>query len=145
LAVILLATLFRDDAYLNLGLPWLDRVFHAGAAVPPGAFAVKLLLTAVTVGFGFKGGEVTPHFVVGALLGAALAPLLGLPPAFLAAVGLVAVFAAASNTPIASTLMGLELFGPGFAGPLAVACFLAYVLAGHRGIYGGHRIHTPKA
>ena len=143
-AVVVLAWVWRDPGYLNLGLPWLPRVFEGTGAVPPWAFAVKLGFTVVTVGFGFKGGEVTPLFVIGALLGCALAPLLGLPAPFIAAVGFIAVFAAASNTPIASTFMGIELFGTGFAGPLVLTSFLAYVLVGHRGIYGGGRIHTSK-
>ena len=143
-AVLLLAMVWRDPGYLNLGLPWLPRVFEGAGAVPPWAFAVKLGFTVVTVGFGFKGGEVTPLFVIGALLGAAMAPILGVPVPFLAAVGFIAVFAAASNTPIASTFMGIELFGAGLAGPLALTSFLAYVLVGHRGIYGGNRIHTSK-
>lgn len=136
LAVGALYLAFREDGYLNLGLPFLERLFQAGAAPAPWAFALKLLFTAVTVGFGFKGGEVTPLFVIGALLGAALAPLLGWPVAFGAALGLAGLFAAASNTPLASLLLGLELFGAGFAAPLAVLCFLAFVLAGHPGIYG---------
>ena len=105
---------------------------------------MKLLFTAVTVGFGYKGGEVTPLLVIGALLGAALAPWLGLPVPFLGAVGYIAVFAAASKTPLASTLMGIELFGTGFLGPIVITCFLAYVLVGHRGIYGSHRLHPPR-
>ncbi len=144
LAVIALALAFRSTDYLNLGTIWLPRVFEGTGPVPSWAFGAKFLFTVVTLGFGFKGGEVTPLFVIGALLGATLAPALGLPVPFLAAVGFIAVFAAASNTPIASTLMGIELFGSGFAGPLVITCFLAYVLVGHRGIYGGHRIHTPK-
>ncbi|HJU82697.1 MAG TPA: chloride channel protein [Holophagaceae bacterium] len=144
LAVILLFSLLRDQGYLNLGLPFLDRVFAQQAPVAPWAFAAKLVLTAVTVGFGFKGGEVTPIFVMGTLLGAALAPALHLPPTFLAAVGFITLFAAASNTPIASLAMGIELFGAAFAAPLALTGFLAYVLVGHRGIYGGHRVHTAK-
>ncbi len=142
-AVIALFFCFREDGYLNLGLPFLDEVFHRGAAVP-WAFAGKLLLTTVTVGFGFKGGEVTPLFVIGALLGGALAPAFHVPAPFLAAVGFIALFAAASNTPLASLVMGIELFGAGFAGPLALACFLAYALVGHRGIYGGVRLHPPN-
>jgi H+/Cl- antiporter ClcA len=142
--IVALALAFRTTDYLNLGTIWLPRVFEGTSAVPPWAFAAKFLLTAVTLGFGFKGGEVTPLFVIGALLGAALAPALGLPVPFIAAVGFIAVFAAASNTPIASTLMGIELFGAGFIGPIVITCFLAYVLVGHRGIYGGHRIHTSK-
>ncbi len=143
-AVILLALAFGTPDYLNLGTVWLPRVFEGAGTVPPWAFAAKLLFTVVTLGFGFKGGEVTPLFVVGALLGTALAPALGLPAPFLAAVGFIAVFAAASNTPIASTLMGVELFGGAFAGPLVITSFLAYILVGHRGIYGGARVGTRK-
>ncbi|MDP2876472.1 MAG: chloride channel protein [Holophaga sp.] len=144
LAVIALAAVFRSTDFLNLGTIWLPRVFEGSAPIPPWAFAAKFLFTVVTLGFGFKGGEVTPLFVIGALLGAALAPILGLPIPFVAAVGFIAMFAAASNTPIASTLMGIELFGGGFAGPLVITCFLAYILVGHRGIYGGHRVQTAK-
>lgn len=144
LVVIALALLFRTTDYLNLGVIWLPRVFEGAGTVPPWAFAAKFLFTVLTLAFGFKGGEVTPLFVIGALLGASLAPILGLPVPFLGAVGFIAIFAAASNTPLASTLMGIELFGSGFAGPLVITCFLAYVLVGHRGIYGGHRVHTPK-
>lgn len=144
LAILLLALLFRSTEYLNLGTVWLPRVFEGTALVPSWAFAAKFLFTVVTLGFGFKGGEVTPLFVIGALLGAALAPALGLPVPFIAAIGFIGVFAAASNTPIASTFMGIELFGGGFAGPLVITCFLANILVGHRGIYGGHRIHTSK-
>lgn len=144
LAVIALVLLFRTTDFLNLGTVWLPRVLEGTGPVPPWAFAAKFLFTVVTLGFGFKGGEVTPLFVIGALLGSALAPALDLPVPFAAAVGFIALFAAASNTPIASTLMGIELFGSGFAGPLVITCFLAYVLVGHRGIYGGHRVHTPK-
>lgn len=144
LAVILLALAFRSTDFLNLGTVWLPRVFEGNAPVPSWAFAAKFLFTAVTLGFGFKGGEVTPLFVIGALLGAALAPWLGLPVPFIAAVGFIALFAAASNTPIASTLMGIELFGAGFTGPLVITGFLAYILVGHRGIYGADRIQTSK-
>lgn len=143
-AVILLVLAFRTPDYLNLGTVWLPRVFDGTGPVPSWAFAAKFLFTVTTLGFGFKGGEVTPLFVIGALLGTTLAPALGLPVPFIAAVGFIAVFAAASNTPIASTLMGIELFGGGFAGPLVITSFLAYILVGHRGIYGGHRIHTHK-
>jgi H+/Cl- antiporter ClcA len=144
LAIILVALVFRSTDYLNLGTNWLPKVFEHAGSVPSWAFAAKFLFTAITLGFGFKGGEVTPLFVIGALLGTALAPLFGLPAPFIAAVGFIAVFAAASNTPLASVMMGVELFGSGFIGPLAITCFLAYVLVGHRGIYGGHRVHTSK-
>ncbi len=144
LALIAFTLALRTTDYLNLGTLWLPRVFEGTAPVPPWAFALKFLFTALTLGFGFKGGEVTPLFVIGALLGTALAPLLGLPVPFLAAVGFIALFASASNTPLAALAMGVELFGTGYLAPLMITGFLAYVLVGHRGIYGGHRIHTPK-
>lgn len=71
-------------------------------------------------------------------------PCLRLPIPSIDAVGFIAVFTAASNTPLASIMMGVELFGSGYIGPLAVTCALAYILVGHRGIYGGHRVHTSK-
>ena len=144
LAVMALTLAFRSTDYLNLGTIWLPKVFEGTGPVPFWAFAAKFLFTAITLGFGFKGGEVTPLLVIGSLLGAALAPAFGLPVPFIAAVGFIAVFAAASNTPIASTLMGIELFGAAFMGPFVITSFLAYVLVGHRGIYGRHRVHTPK-
>lgn len=112
----------------------------------------KILFTAVTLGCGFKGGEVTPLFFVGAALGNAVARLLGAPVDLLAGLGFVAVFAGATNTPLACTIMGLELFLPGSDGLfesgfgiyLATACFTSYLFSGHSGIYLAQRIGTPK-
>jgi H+/Cl- antiporter ClcA len=112
----------------------------------------KILFTAVTVGSGFKGGEVTPLFFIGAALGNSMARLMGAPVDLFAALGFVAVFAGATNTPLACTIMGIELFAAGqadllrsgFVVYLAVACFLSYLLSGHSGIYRSQRIGTPK-
>ena len=113
----------------------------AGGQVATWAFACKLLFTAVTLGSGFVGGEVTPLFVIGATLGSALAAPLGVPPELMASLGFVAVFAGASNTPLACTIMGVELFGSGAVPYFAVACVLSYVFSGHGGIYSTQR-HT---
>jgi len=142
LAVVGLATLFGRD-YLGLSLPLIDRALD-GAQLSFAVFALKLLFTAVTLGSGFPGGEVTPLFVMGSSLGAALAGPLHLPVPVLAAVGMVAVFAGASNTPLACTLLGVELFGSGLLVPLAVGCVTAYVCSGHRGIYPAQRIAAAK-
>lgn len=104
----------------------------------------KLLFTAITLGCGFKGGEVTPLFFIGGALGHALAGPLGLPVDLAAGLGFIAVFAGASNTPLACTLMGIELFGADHAVLFAVACFAAYACSGHGGIYGAQRIGTRK-
>jgi H+/Cl- antiporter ClcA len=103
----------------------------------------KLLFTAVTVGSGFKGGEVTPLFFVGAALGNVLGSALSMSPGILAAIGFVAVFAGAARTPLACTLMAIEVFGPanpgvisvGFIFPTVVCCVVAAKFSGHRRIY----------
>lgn len=129
-----LLCIWVDPLHLNLGTEWLPRVFIAGS-IPTAAFAVKLFLTAWCLGWGFKGGEVTPLFVSGALLGCAAAPLLGLPGTGLAAVGFVALFATASHTPLAGLLLGVELFGAAFAAPVLLVGGLAYALVGQRSLY----------
>ncbi|CAN5292681.1 voltage-gated chloride channel family protein [soil metagenome] len=104
----------------------------------------KLLLTAITLGMGFKGGEVTPLFFIGATLGNTLAIISGAPVDLLAGLGFIAVFAAATNTPLACTLMGIELFGSENVIYYAVACFTAYYFSGHSGIYKSQRIAVTK-
>ncbi len=149
-AVILLFHLCGRADYLGLGV-WspdpqavsLVSLFSS-PEIHPWSWAWKFVFTAVTVSTGFKGGEVTPLFFIGAALGNALAGLMGAPPGLFAALGFVAVFAGASNTPLACTLMGIELFGSGYALPLALACFVAFLCSGHTGIYLSQRIGLSK-
>jgi H+/Cl- antiporter ClcA len=148
--VIALAWLLGTRDYLGLGVtnPDPDAVsittaFQAGGA-RPWSWLWKIIFTAVTLGAGFKGGEVTPLFFIGATLGNTLAVLGGAPVDYLAALGFVAVFAGATNTPIACTVMAVELFGGGIVVHAAVACVLAYLCSGHTGIYLAQRIDTPK-
>ena len=122
----------RDYNGLSIGL--IERSFHRGESVPY-AFAVKLILTAITLGAGLKGGEVTPLFCIGSTLGAAIATATHQDTALFASLGFVAVFAGAACTPLACTIMGIELFGAHLAIPLAIACGLAHVLSGSRSIY----------
>jgi H+/Cl- antiporter ClcA len=98
----------------------------------------------VTLAAGFKGGEVTPLFFIGATLGNTLAAVLGAPVDLFAGLGFIAVFAGATNTPLACTLMGIELFGSHYAVYFAVACFVAYYSSGHSGIYGAQRLGDGK-
>ena len=142
--IIALTSMLGTRAYLGLSLPLIAQSFTPHG-VFIGAFALKMLFTAVTLGTGFKGGEVTPLFCIGATLGAAFAHLTGQPTAFFAALGFVAVFAGAANTPLACMIMGIEMFGAPMAVPLAAACIISYVLSGHRGIYLSQRIDTSKA
>lgn len=104
----------------------------------------KLIYTSVTLGTGFKGGEVTPLFYIGATLGNTLADILNAPVSLFAALGFIAVFAGATNTPLACTLMGIELFGGEYALFFAVACFTAYFFSGEQGIYSAQRTDTEK-
>ncbi len=108
------------------------------------AWALKILFTVVSLSAGFKGGEVTPLFFIGAALGNALAGVLGAPVDLFAALGFVAIFAGATNTPLACTIMGIELFGATHTVYIAVACFVAYLCSGHSGIYLSQRIAVPK-
>ena len=104
----------------------------------------KLIYTSITLGTGFKGGEVTPLFYIGATLGNTLADILNAPVSLFAALGFIAVFAGATNTPLACTLMGIELFGGEYALLFAVACFIAYFFSGEQGIYSAQRTDTAK-
>lgn len=142
LVVVALTLAFGLQEYSGLSLGLLSRTFTS-SEIPFYAFLIKILLTSVTLGTGFKGGEVTPLFVIGATLGHALATMTGQPPAVFAALGFVAVFAGAANTPLASTIMGIELFGSQLAIPLALACVISFVLSGRRGIYGSQQAEHP--
>lgn len=152
-AVVALWQLVGTSDYLGLGVPTIVRAF-SDAELPRSAFALKLLFTAITIGAGFLGGEVTPLFFVGAALGNVLARLLGLPLELGAGVGLAAVFAAASNAPLALSIMAVELLGAAVFPHAVIVCVLAYLLTGHRGIYpaqrllawkGGPRLEAPRA
>ena len=128
--------------YIGLGIPTIQESFSVreGGHV----WLLKLLLTALTLGAGFKGGEVTPLFFIGAALGSALSGVMGLPVSLLAGMGLVAVFAGAANTPIASSLMAMELFGVEAGAYAAIACVFSYLFSGHAGIYAGQRVAMQK-
>jgi H+/Cl- antiporter ClcA len=128
--------------YIGLGIPTIVSAFDD--RLPPWDFAAKIGFTALTLGAGFKGGEVTPLFYIGATLGNAIAPLLVLPAPLLAGMGFVGVFAGAANTPIASTLMAIELFGSSVGSYAGIACIVSYLCSGHTGIYRAQRVGVSK-
>jgi len=143
-AIILMTLVVGNQDYNGLGIPLIKQSFHPGQ-VAIFAFALKILFTSVTLGFGFKGGEVTPLFCIGATLGAAFAQVTHQDPALYAALGFVAVFAGAANTPLACMIMGVELFGGHLIVPLCISCILTYILSGHRGIYMSQLVHQAKS
>ncbi len=142
--VVLLWQLLGTSDYLGLGVPTIVRSF-SDPELPQYAFAAKLIFTAITLGAGFLGGEVTPLFFVGAALGNVLAGLLGLPLELGAGVGLAAVFAASSNTPLALSIMAMELLGGNVFPHVVIVCVLAYLLTGHRSIYPSQRLLHGKS
>ncbi len=142
--VVVLVFVFGFGRYVGLGTGILKESFVT--RVFPWDFAGKLLLTAITLGFGFKGGEVTPLFFIGATLGNVLGALPGSPlsSATLAGIGFVAVFAGAANTPLACTVLAMEIFGASMGPFAAVGCVVSYLFSGDAGIYHSQRIGVPK-
>jgi H+/Cl- antiporter ClcA len=128
--------------YIGLGIPTILESFTI--QLPPYDFAVKIVFTALTLGAAFKGGEVTPLFFIGATLGNALSYFIPLPMGLLAAMGFVAVFAGAANTPLACIFMAIEFFGSECGVYVAIACVTAYFFSGHRGIYSSQRVGQAK-
>lgn len=128
--------------YIGLGVPTIVESFVVQQNWYD--FLVKILFTTFTIGVGFKGGEVTPLFFIGATLGSALFGIIPLPMGLLAGLGFVAVFSGATNTPIACTLMGIELFGIESGVFIGIACVVAYLFSGHTGIYTSQIVGSPK-
>lgn len=143
LAVVGMWKLVGTGDYLGLGVPTIQRAF-LDPGLPGGAFALKLVFTAVTLGAGFLGGEVTPLFFVGATLGNVLGRLLGIPLPLAAGVCMAALFGAAANTPLALSVMAVELLGANVFPHVVVVSVVAYLLTGHRGIYPAQRIARLK-
>ncbi|MBW4437183.1 MAG: chloride channel protein [Pleurocapsa minor GSE-CHR-MK-17-07R] len=143
LVIIALTLLLGTHDYLGLSIPLIGDALD-GTGVLPLAFLAKLVFTAICLGSGFVGGEVTPLFVMGATLGYTLGGVLGVDTTLMAAAGFVAVFAAASNTPLTCVVLGMELFGGGALAYILIACVVAYVSSGHRSIYASQLVGTPK-
>lgn len=134
--------LMGTTKYIGLGIPVIISAFSED--LNSYDFLLKILFTTFTIGAGFKGGEVTPLFFIGATLGNALVWFVPLPVALLAGMGFAAVFSGASNTPIACTLMGIELFGIESAIFIGIACLISYFFSGHTGIYTSQMQQGPK-
>ena len=142
-AIVALSLLLGTDDYNGAGMAVITRAIEEGSARPD-AFAWKLLFTAITLGAGYKGGEVVPCFFVGATFGCVFGSLLGIPAGFAAAIGLVAVFCGAVNCPLASILLSVELFGSTELLYFAIACGVAYMLSGYFGLYSSQKIMYSK-
>jgi H+/Cl- antiporter ClcA len=138
-AVVVLAWLLvGTDRYLGLGMPTILQAVH-GAELPFATFALKALFTAVTVGVGFMGGEVTPLFFIGATYGLTAGHLLGIPGPLAAAVGLSAAYGIAANTPVAFLFLAVELFGRSAMPHTSLVLALGFVLMRGKSIFSSQR------
>lgn len=140
--VALLLFLLGTRDYLGAGIPVIQRAIDGEAK--PEAFLLKLLLTALTLGAGFKGGEIVPSFFIGATFGCTASFLLGLPPEFAAAIGLVCVFCGVTNSPLASFILSLELFSGQGSLLFLLAVAVSYTLSGYYGLYSKQKILYSK-
>ena len=140
--IILLTLLAGSRDYNGAGMEVIARAI--GGQAVPWAFLLKILFTAVTLGFGFKGGEIVPVFFTGATFGCAAGALLGLDPGFAAALGLIAVFCGVTNCPVTSVILGVELFGAQGLLCFTACCAVSYMLSGYGGLYGEQKIVYSK-
>lgn len=140
--VILLTLLFGSHRYNGVGMPVITAAL-AGSARPED-FILKLILTALTLGAGYKGGEIIPTFFIGASLGCVLAPFLGLDPMFAAEIGLIGLFCGSVNCPLSSILMSVELFGGGNFVFFGTAAAVSYMLSGYYSLYSGQKFMNSK-
>jgi len=138
-----LTLLVGRDTYNGAGMESIALAVEQGQAAPL-AFLLKLLFTAITIGSGFKGGEVVPTFFVGATFGCVAGPLLGMGAPFAAGLGLICVFCGAVNCPIASIMLSIELFGAQGLIYFALGCGIAYMLSGYFGLYSSQKIMYSK-
>ena len=141
--IIFLTYIINSRDYLGLSLPLITDSFTK--EVSPFAFIGKLLFTSITLGTGFQGGEVTPLFVIGSTFGNTLSSILNISPSFLAALGLIGVFSGATNTPITSFVLGVELFGSQGIEFMFMTCIISYIFSGHSGIYISQKIGRSKS
>jgi hypothetical protein len=142
--VLVAATLLTSGEFLGLGLETIERALQGGHVVWY-AFFLRAVATAVTLSFGGSGGIVTPVFFVGATAGSLFGAVTGLNTDTFAAIGLVSVLAGAANTPIAASIMAVELFGPKVAPYAAVACVISFLMTGHRSVYPAQVLASRKS
>ena len=133
-----------SSRYLGLGMDTIEAAL-SGDSVPSLAFLAKVLFTSLTLSMGGSGGILTPVFFIGTTAGSAFAQLLHLNTAVFAAIGMVALLAGAANTPIAASVMAIEIFGPSIGSYAAVACLISYLAAGHRSVYGSQILGVTKS
>ena len=141
-SVIVVSLIARTNAYNGAGI-WVINQAMQGE-VEPLAFFYKMILTALTLNAGFKGGEIVPSFFVGATFGCFVGPAIGLGASFSAGVGLVCVFCGVTNAPMTSILLSYELFGGKGVELMALAIAVSYMTSGYHSLFHSQKIAYSK-
>lgn len=142
LIIVFLTFILNTGDYNGAGMNIIERAI--GGSVKPEAFLLKIIFTAITIGAGFKGGEIVPTFFIGSTFGCFIGGVLGADPGFFAAIGLVSLFCGVVNAPIASIILSIELFGADGLLLYAIACAVSYMLSGYYGLYRSQKIIYSK-
>ncbi len=142
LIIVVLTLLLKTTDYNGVGIPVMERAFRG--EVEPEAFLFKIIFTAITLGCGFKGGEIMPSFYIGSTLGCFVGRYMGISPSLCAAIGMVSVFCGVTNCPIASLIISLELFGMEGIHYYLLAIAVSYMLSGYYGLYSTQKIIYSK-
>ncbi len=142
LIIVALTVLLRTTDYNGVGIPVMEKAFRG--EVNPEAFLFKIIFTAITLGCGFKGGEIMPSFYIGSTLGCFIGRYLGISPSLCAAIGMISVFCGVTNCPIASLIISLELFGMEGIEYYLLAIAVSYMLSGYYGLYSTQKIIYSK-
>ncbi|MBU6391451.1 MAG: chloride channel protein, partial [Planctomycetes bacterium] len=143
-AVLVILTLIFSSKYLGLGVDTIKSSLR-GENVVWYAFLLKIIFTSITLNFGGSGGIITPIFFIGTTSGSFFADMMGVDKATFSALGLVSLLAGAANTPIAASIMAVELFGPKLGPYAAVACIISFLMTGHRSVYPSQMIDFRKS
>ena len=142
LMILILTLLIGTNDYNGAGMNIIANAING--IVKPEAFLLKIIFTVITLGAGFKGGEIVPTFFIGSTFGCLIGGIFGLDPGFSAAIGLIALFCAVVNAPVASIILSVELFGIGGFLLFGIACSVSYILSGYYGIYSSQKIVYSK-
>jgi H+/Cl- antiporter ClcA len=143
-SLLVLLAFVISPQYLGLGVNTIDSSIKGGQ-VPALAFLWKTIFTSITLSMGGSGGILTPIFFIGSTAGSAFARLFNLNPGVFAAIGMASLLAGAANTPIAASVMAIEMFGPEIGSFAAVACVVSYIAAGHRSVYASQILGITKS
>ncbi|MDE5763795.1 MAG: chloride channel protein [Ruminococcus sp.] len=141
-AVVILTLIVGNYEYNGTGGSMIVSAFSESPFA--GAFIIKIIFTVITLGSGFKGGEIFPVFFIGSSFGSAIAPIMGIDCSVGAAIGMTALFCGVTNCPVASILLSIELFGSEGIGIYVLACAVSYMLSGYRGLYSEQKIIYSK-